>query len=123
MDRADAVETISHKLARLLSSLTGSDCSTEQLTHLEQIVEAAAVLAMDVAKQRALYKVEMPTGLRFDRMYMEDVGTQEDSSVVSGKGTVRMVIFPFVTKWGVEAGIGYESFVTISKTKVLVQYQ
>ena len=118
LDRTDAVEAISKKIDHMTSNLVRVKPSGARLTDLEQIVEAAAILAVDIGKQRGLFKFEQPSGYSFNANTMEEVSTS-DNDTLEGK-MIRSVIFPTVTKWGSESGLGYERSITIFKAQVLV---
>ena len=83
-----------------------------------RIVEAAAKLASDTAKQRAFFKVQMPFGT-FDSRVMDAVEVENQTRDPNGR-TIRAVAFPSVTRWGNEKGVGYERCVTIFKAQVLI---
>ena len=118
-DRIDAIEVIRKKIEHVTSNFVRAGPLETRLAELDQIVDAAASLAMDVAKQRGLFKFEPPPSHFFDSNTMEEVSPNANKDGLEGK-TIRAVVFPAVTKWGNEAGVGYERSTTILKAQVLV---
>ena len=120
-DRAAVVQEISKKIDFMTSNLAGLGPSDGRLSHLNQVVEMAAILAMDLAKQRALFKVIMdrPGSTTFDATSMEDVLQDHKGEKLQGR-PIQSVVFPAVKRWGDDSGNGYDTEHTISKAQVLV---
>ena len=119
MDKSDAVDAISKKIDWVTSSLVEVKPSRVRLEQLDLIVDAAASLAMDIGKQRGLFKLEQPSNYLFDSKTMEEVFFSKNVDSPEGK-KIRSVVFPAVTKWGNDEGVGYERSITILKAQVLV---
>ena len=120
-DRASAVQEISKRIDSMTSNLAGLNPSDGRLSHLTQVVEMAASLAMDLAKQRPLFKLIMdrPGITAFDATSMEDVLQERRGDNLQGR-PIQSVVFPAVKRWGDESGNGYDHEFTVSKAQVLV---
>ena len=120
-DRASAVHEISKKIDDMTSNLAGLGYSEARLNQLNQTVEAAAGLALDLAKQRALFKIIMgdPGVTEFDATTMEDVLQDHKAEILQGR-PIQGIVFPAVKRWGDHSGNGYERGHTVSKAQVLV---
>ena len=116
-DRAAAVREVSKKIDYMSSGLTGLDYSEARFQHLQQIVETAAGLAMDIAKERAVIKVEKPSSTTFDATTMEDVLQDHKGEVLQGR-PIQGVAFPAVIKVAEAEGTG--GGYLIAKAQVLV---
>lgn len=116
-DRASSVQEVSKKIDYMTSSLAGLEYSEARFQHLQQIVDAAAGLAMDLAKERAVVKVEWPNSTTFDATSMEDVLQDHKGDVLQGR-LIQGMVFPAVIKTpeGEGAGSGY----LIAKAQVCV---
>jgi hypothetical protein len=101
------------------SNLTHSQPSSQRLESLEQLVDTAANLALDMSKQRALFKMEQTQNFFFNDETMEPVGAIAHSQDFAGQ-PIQGVVFPYVGRWGTEKGSGYEHCVTILKAQVLI---
>ena len=118
--RVAVIQEISKKIDLMTSNLAGLGPSDGRLSHLSQVVEMAATLAMDLAKQRALFKVIMdrPGSTTFDATSMEDVLQEHKGEKLQGR-PIQSVVFPGVKRWGDNSGNGYDVEYTISKALVL----
>jgi len=116
-DRASSVQEVSKKIDYMTSALTGLEYSEARFQHLQQIVETAAGLAMDTAKERALIKVEKPSSTTFDATSMEDVLQDHKGEVLQGR-PIQGVVFPAVSK--TPEGEGGAGGYLIAKAQVLV---
>lgn len=92
-----SVQEISQRIDEMTSNLTRVRYSEARLHHLHQVVEAAAVLALDIDKQQTSYKIEKPRSSTFDAMAMEDVLQEHKAIVLQGK-PIQGVVFPSITK-------------------------
>ena len=119
LDRAESIDEITQQIEYVISDLTGSITSRGRKADLVRIIEAAAKLAVDTTKQRALYKLQMPTGA-LDPQVMDAVSVDGSKATDLDGKSIRAAIFPSATRWGNEKGIGYERDVIIFKTQVLV---
>ena len=62
-ERTDAIASVYRKTIEMLMRIaTGVEPASDCVEGLRLIVEAASALALDVGKQRALYKFERPSG-------------------------------------------------------------
>jgi hypothetical protein len=126
-ERNLASATLTQRISTLLAPLThpSSRSNAELQALLRQVVETAARLAVDLAKQRARYEVqdrfEGPVAT-FDPAIMQDV-LQASRTEVAADGKlvnelkgreVRLVVFPLVVRWATGKSV------VISKAKVLV---
>ena len=117
-DRADSIDEVTQQIDSMVSDLTGSATSQGRKSDLVRIVDTASKLALETAKQRALYKLQMPTGA-FDPQNMDALAVDDlNGDGFDGKA-IRAAIFPSVTRWGNEKGASYERGVTIFKAQVL----
>ncbi|MCJ1247788.1 hypothetical protein MMC30_005003 [Trapelia coarctata] len=116
-DRASSVQEVSKKIEYMTSTLTGLDYSEARFQHLQQVVENAAGLAMDLAKERAVVKVEKPSATTFDATSMEDVLQDHKGEVLQGR-PIQGVVFPAVIK--APEGEGAGGAYLIAKAQVLV---
>lgn len=116
-DRASSVQEVGKRIEYMTSAIAGLEYSEARFQHLQQIVEAAAALAMDIAKERAVVKVEKPKGTTFDATSMEDVLQDHKGEVLQGR-PIQGIVFPAVIKTteGEGTGGGY----LIAKAQVLV---
>ncbi|MCJ1404280.1 hypothetical protein MMC11_007505 [Xylographa trunciseda] len=96
-DQASSVQEISEKIDQTTSNLAGLDNSEARLQHLNQVVEAAAALALDLEKEKMQYKVERPYGRTFDTGSMEDVAQDHIGANLQGK-PIQGLVFPCVIK-------------------------
>ena len=118
-DRADSTNEVTQQIESMVSDLTGSATSQGRKSDLLRIVDTASKLALETAKQRALYKLQMPTGA-FDPRNMNALAAHDSNGDGHNGKAIRAAIFPSVTRWGNEKGAGYERGVTIFKAQVLV---
>jgi len=117
-DRASSVQEVSKKIEYMTSAIAGLEYSEARFQHLQQIVEAAAGLAMDVAKERAVIKVEKPNSTTFDVTSMEDVLQDHKGEVLQGR-PIQGIVFPAAIK-RVEEEEGTGGGYLIAKAQVLV---
>ena len=120
-DRASAVVEVSKRIDDMTSNLAGLGYSEARLRQLSQVVEAAASLAMDLAKQRVLFRLYMTIAgaTEFDAATMEDVLQDHKAEGLQGR-LIRGIVFPAVKKWGDDSGNEFERAQTIFKAQVLV---
>ena len=105
----------------MTSSLAGLGSSGARLNQLIQVIDAAAILALDLGKQRAVCKLimEKPGVSAFDASTMEDVLQDNKGENLQGR-PIQVVVFPAVVKWGEGTGTGSDRGHVISKAQVLV---
>ncbi|MCJ1391586.1 hypothetical protein MMC18_004450 [Xylographa bjoerkii] len=96
-DQASSVQEISEKIDQMTSNLAGLDSSEARLQHLNQVVEAAATLALELEKEQAQYKVERPNSRTFDARSMEDVLQDHRGEALQGE-PIQGLVFPSVIK-------------------------
>ena len=113
------MDVVCRRIAQMISSITGVEPASACLQALLQILEATSALALEVSKQRALYKMERPSGSILNTDTMEAVSGCGSKDSVMGK-SVLAVAFPAVTRWGTAAGIGYDRSTTLLKAQVLI---
>ncbi|KAH0541831.1 hypothetical protein FGG08_003714 [Glutinoglossum americanum] len=123
-ERSDAITAITLRINSLLSPLTPSPPNPERQAFLEQLVQTASLLAVDLASQYARYEVSVYPSflaregrvgvLLFEPGAMEDV-FQESESEVAGR-EVRLVVSPLVVRYPGAVG----RMTIIKKAKVLV---
>ena len=101
----------------MTSNLAGLDYTEARQHHLSQVVEAAAGLAMEIAKHPSQIKVQKPSGTTFDALYMEDVLQDHQGEAVQGR-PIQGVVFPSVVR--IPDGQGGGSGYILSKAQVLV---
>ena len=101
----------------MTSNLAGLDYTEARQHHLNQVVEAAAGLAMEIAKHPSMIKVQKPSGSTFDALYMEDVLQDHQGEAMQGR-PIQGIVFPGVVK--VADGQGGGNGYVISKAQVLV---
>ena len=120
-ERAASVQEISKRIDDMTSSLAGSPASESRLHRLTQIVDSAAGLAIDIAKQRSLVRFAKPRSGNFDAESMEDVLQENQGETIRAK-PVQMVVFPAVTRYTDETSTNTNTrnVVTILKSQVLV---
>ena len=118
-DRKEAVEDLSQTIDAACSELTKTRPKGERRASLEEMVDSAASLAIDMAKQRAMFKIERPSNSVFDPEMME--AWDVDTEAVAG-APIRAVVFPAVTKCTGEsvAGSVWSNSLVIVKAKVLL---
>ena len=118
-DRKEAVEDLSQMIDAACSELTKTRPKGERRASLEEMVDSAASLALDMAKQRAMFRIERPSNSVFDPEMMET--WNNDTEAVTG-APIRAVIFPAVTKCSGESASGsaWSHSLVIVKAKVLL---
>ena len=116
-NKARAVQEISKQADYMTRNLAGQGPSEVRMHHLNRVMEAAAVLAMDLAKQRSLFKVERP-GSSFSAASMEDILQSSTEDAPQGK-SVQGVVFPKVVKVP-DGDNGAEKSVVISRAQVIL---
>jgi len=116
-DRAASVEEVSKKIDLMAANLAGLDYSESRLTHLRQVVNSAAALATDIAKERSLYIPQKPPGTAFDAATMEDVLQDHKGEELQDR-PIEGIVFPMVIK--VPEGEAEGGVYTILKAQVLV---
>ncbi|KAL9116529.1 MAG: hypothetical protein Q9187_006945 [Circinaria calcarea] len=119
-ERKSSVEEISKKIDSMTSNLAGLGPSEARLKQLRQVVDSAANLALDLGKQRALFKIimERPGIKTFDASSMEDALQDNKGENLQGR-PIQIVVFPAVVKWEDDLRAGHDSGRTISKAQVL----
>lgn len=120
-ERKSSVEEISKKIDSMTSNLAGLGPSDARLKQLRQVVDSAANLALDLGKQRAVFKIimERPGVTTFDASTMEDALQDNKGENLRGR-PIQIVVFPAVVKWGDDLRAGHDNGRTISKAQVLV---
>ncbi|MCJ1376935.1 Mucin-12 [Xylographa soralifera] len=116
-DQASSVQEISEKIDQITSSLTGLDKSEARLQHLNQIIEAAATLALELETEQTQYKVERPNSRTFEARSMEDVLQDHKGEVLQGK-PIRGLVFPGIIK--IQGQNGADQGLVIFKAQVIV---
>lgn len=116
-ERRTSVQDLCKSIDHLTTNLTGLGYSEARFAHLHQVVESAAGLSVELAKQRALFLIEKATGT-FDAAKMEDVLQINKGEVLQGR-QVESTVFPLVTRYGDDSGTGYEHGITIFKAQVV----
>ena len=119
-DQASSVQEISEKIDQVTSNLAGLSHSEARLQHLNQVVEAAAALALELEKEQTQYKVERPNSRTFDARCMEDV-LQDHRGEVLQERPIQGLIFPSVIKiQGQDKADQAEHSLIIYKAQVIV---
>lgn len=117
-DKAEAVADVSRRIDSVSRELMGWSHSDARYDQLENIVELAATIALEVAKLRPLLKLEWPRTASYDAKSMELINETELDRF---EGTqVKSLVFPAVYKWGNEMGTGYERSSIIQRAKFLL---
>ena len=118
-DQSASVKEVSKRIEAVTARLAGLDHSEVRLQHLNQVVKAAAGLALDLIKEKTVFKVEKPASTTFDAASMEDVLQDSKGEALHGR-SILAVIFPVVSRRGDESGGSYDSNLIIFKAQVLV---
>jgi hypothetical protein len=127
-DRATTIVDITKKIDYLLSSLTNRRRSKQRMAGLKDIVEWASNLALDLAKQRALVKLNRPSDSlgAFDPGTMLEVTGEEEregevTDLPQSRGKqVKLCVFPAVVRQSDESGVGFDKEHLVSKAQVLL---
>ncbi|MCJ1311187.1 hypothetical protein MMC25_004858 [Agyrium rufum] len=133
-ERTSSGQEVSRNIDYHASDAAGLEqANPARFRSLNQIVESAAALAMDLAKQRANFKFSMERGsgvAMFNAVSMRDVSgagglaggetaRRKEDVGVNGR-VVRCTVWPAMRKFGDGKGSGYERESVVSKALVLL---
>ncbi|KAI9842643.1 MAG: hypothetical protein M1837_007010 [Sclerophora amabilis] len=113
-------ENIATHIDMLTKPFADKEWDESRISGLEQIVDAASRLSIELARQGASYQVIMEEAdSRFSSATMEDVFQEQKGDILEGR-PVRAVVFPTVIRFAGEDGPDAGESVVILKGQVLV---
>ena len=114
------MQNIVRKIDHLTSRLAGLDYSERRFSHLRAPIDAAAKLAVALAKQPALYTLTIyQPGASFDPDTMEDALQEASGYALMGR-KIQGTVFPAVKKSTVQEGSAVGQTLYLRKAQAII---